>query len=303
MLEDMRRAVAVAGCRAEDGGDAALLYPDADWPFLRAAMERAGIDAVPVSWDDERVDWARFDVVLISSTWDSVDRPEEYLAWVRATAQVATLLNPAPVVEWSLDKAYLLALEGRGVPVVPTRWVRHRSEWAAPEEEFVVKPSISAGGRETARYRPDEVHAAEEHVARLLGLGQTVMVQPYMAGVDGERETKLVYLDGVFSHAVRISPLLAPGTGVQPRPWERPFTVEPTTPGRAQEAVAREVLAAVSAEVGVPPLYARVDLIPSPAGEPLLGEVELVDPSLFLRVVPDGAVRMADAIRARCQLR
>lgn len=296
----MARTVAVAGCRAEIGGDPTDLFPDPDWPFLRAAMERAGVHAVPVPWDDERIDWARFDVVLISSTWDSVDRPDEYLRWVRATAQVTELLNPAPIVGWNLDKTYLRALERRGVPVVPTTWVRRRSEWVAPREEFVVKPSISAGGRETARYRPDEAAAAGVHVARLLDNGQTVMVQPYMAGVDGQRETKLVYVGSAFSHAVRISPLLAPGTGVQPRPWERPFTVEQATPCAAQEAVARDVLAAVYAEVGAAPLYARVDLIPSASGEPLLGEIELVDPSLFLRVVPEGADRLAGAIRARC---
>jgi hypothetical protein len=59
------------------------------------------------------------------------------------------------------------------------------------------------------------------------------------------------------------------------------------------------VLAAVDAEVGAPLLYARVDLVTSPAGDHLLAEVELIDPILFLRHAPESAGRLAEAIRAR----
>ena len=46
-------------------------------------------------------------------------------------------------------------------------------------------------------------------------------------------------------------------------------------------------------------LYARVDLIPGPGGEPLLIELELVEPSLFLGYHPAGPETFADAIAAR----
>jgi hypothetical protein len=125
------------------------------------------------------------------------------------------------------------------------------------------------------------------------------MVQPYIASVDSEGETKLVFIEGDLSHAVRIGPLLAAGEGVVNRLWERAVPMDATAPTIAQLGTARGVLAAVQAELPDALLYARVDLVTSDTGEPLLGEVELVDPSLFLRFANSASGRLAVAIRAR----
>jgi hypothetical protein len=291
--------VAIAACRAFDGAESTDLYPDPDWPLLSVALVGAGADATSIPWDHEDLDWQRFDLVVTNSTWDSVDRPQEFLAWAQRTARATTLVNPLQAIEWNIDKTYLRALSTRGIPIVPTEWVVDAERWASPPHEFVVKPSISAGGRQTARYSPGEQSAAVAHVRRLVDQGQTVMVQPYIASVDSEGETKLVFIDGHFSHAVRIGPLLAAGEGVVDRLWERPVTMEATAPTAAQLGAARDVLAAVQAEVPDALLYARVDLVTGDTGEPLLGEVELVDPSLLLRFANPAASRLAAAIVAR----
>ena len=122
-----------------------------------------------------------------------------------------------------------------------------------------------------------------------------------MASVDSKGETKLVFIDGDFSHAVRIGPVLAAGEGVIERLWERAVPMDVTVP-TAQLGTARDVLAAVQAEVPDALLYARVDLVTAATGEPLLGEVELVDPSLLLRFAKPAAGRLAAAITARAGL-
>ena len=145
--------VALAGCRWSGQGPATDLYPDPDAGPLQGALGSFGTRSELVAWDDPGVDWAAYSLVVISSTWDSVERAGEYLAWARHVAAVSHLLNPLPVVEWDFDKVHHQELEAAGVPVVPTTWVGPRSTWAPPAEaEFVVKPSISAGGRQTARY-------------------------------------------------------------------------------------------------------------------------------------------------------
>jgi hypothetical protein len=294
-----RPQVAIAACRAFGGADATDVYPDPDWPLLSAGLAAAGADAISISWDCEDLDWDRFDLVVINSTWDSVDRPQEFLGWARRTARATTLMNPLPAIEWNIDKTYLRALESRGVPIVPTEWVADGEGWEPPPFEFVVKPSISAGGRQTARYRRGEAPEAVSHVRRLLRCGQTVMVQPYIASADTEGEAKLVFIEGEFSHAVRVGPLLGAGEGVIDRRWERFVPMEAMAPTAAQLGAARHVLAAVQAEVDQPLLYARVDLLAVPTGEPLLGEVELVDPSLLLRFAAPAAARFAEAIAAQ----
>ncbi|MDQ6838018.1 MAG: hypothetical protein M3137_06700 [Actinomycetota bacterium] len=260
-MRSTRPRVAIAGCRAFDGAETTDIYPDPDWPLLSAALVDAGADAISISWDHEDLDWQPFDLVVTNSTWDSVDRPQEFLTWARRTARATTLMNPLSAIEWNIDKTYLQALASRGVPIVPTEWVVDAERWAPPPYEFVVKPSISAGGRQTARYQPEEHSVAVAHVRRLVDRGQTVMVQPYMASIDSEGETKLVFIEGDFSHAVRIGPLLAGGEGVIERLWERAVPMDVTAPTAAQLGTARDVLAAVQAEVPDALLYARVDLV------------------------------------------
>ena len=134
-----------------------------------------------LAWDNPSVAWETIQIVIVRSTWDSVDRPREYLSWAERVDHVSRLVNPADVLAWNLDKAiYLRDLARDGLPVVPTEFVRAGSDWVMEQVDVVVKPAISAGGRETARYRRDHRIDAEAHVRRLLTQGQTVMIQPYL---------------------------------------------------------------------------------------------------------------------------
>ena len=58
------------------------------------------------------------------------------------------------------------------------------------------------------------------------------------------------------------------------------------------EALARRIEAQLDR-----PAYARVDLVPTQAG-PLLMELELIEPSLFFRMYPESAQRLADTVLA-----
>src|SRR5690606_19903515 len=114
-------------------------------------------DAVPVAWDDPSADWSSFDLVVVRSTWDYVARREEFLAWAE---RLPHALNPAAVLRWNTDKRYLAELEREGVVIVPTTWLdpeQHLSSRALHTRfpaggEFVIKPAVSAGSADTARY-------------------------------------------------------------------------------------------------------------------------------------------------------
>ena len=98
--------VAVACCRRSGDAEPGDLYPDPDAAPLRAALIALGASSSLVSWDDSRVDWASFSKVFVSSTWDSVDRPAEYLAWAGRVSAVSELVNSVTVLEWDLDKVH-----------------------------------------------------------------------------------------------------------------------------------------------------------------------------------------------------
>lgn len=275
--------VALATCR-----EVAELDED-DRPLLPALRER-GIVAVPAVWDDPGVDWDRFALVVLRSTWDYPPRVGEFLRWA---ASVPRLANPAPVVAWNVDKRYLADLRAAGVPVVPTAFVPPGNAPPSTDGEVVVKPAVSAGARDTARLR--DPAAIADLVARIHASGRTAMVQPYLDTVDADGETAVVFVGGRASHAARKGPLLRAGAG----PVEGLYAEESMsarTAGAAEVAVAAAALAVVPAD-DEPLLYARVDLLPGPGG-PVVLEVEVTEPSLFLGL--GGAVEaFADAVARR----
>jgi glutathione synthase/RimK-type ligase-like ATP-grasp enzyme len=271
---------------------------DDDLPPLAEALRRRGIAHRVVEWDDLAADWGRFSVAVVRSVWDYPRRHAELLAWAEAAARATTLLNPPEILAWSSDKRYLRELATAGVPVVPTAFAAPGEAMAwPPADEVVVKPVVSAGSLDTERYPAARREEARAHVARLHGDGRPAMAQPYMAEVERWGETALVHIGGAFSHAIRKGPLLVPGLEVVGGLFVEE-DIAPATASDDQLAVARAALAAVPGGAG-DLLYARVDLVPGPSGEPLVIELELVEPSLFLAHAPAAAGRLADAIAAR----
>ena len=289
-------SVAVVCCRRSEGADPSDLYPDADAAPLRSALHHLGADSTLVSWDDPQADWSSYSQVVVSSTWDSVDRPAEFLAWVGEVSRVSELVNPAAAIEWNLDKVYLRHLEGAGVPVIPTTWVLPAVDWQPPDTaEFVIKPSVSAGGRSTARYSGGDA-AALEHVRMLQRVGQTIMVQEYLESIDRDGELDLMFFDGTFSHAVVKKPVLRTGEGVVERPWERMAWAGLAAPSDLQLKVAEQAMVAISDLMPQRPPYGRVDVLAGTTGDPLVLEVELIDPYLSLDLEPRAASRLAKAL-------
>lgn len=262
------------------------LGTDDDEAFLLPALRAAGADPAVVVWDDPALDWGSFDVVVLRSTWDYTMRRDEFLAWVTSVDAMTRLRNRPDVVRWNSDKVYLRDLAGAGLPVVPT-------EFFAPGERpvlpavmpFVVKPTVSAGSRNTARYAPDERDAALEHARRLLDQGRTIMVQPYVASVDERGETALVFIGGRYSHAAIKEALLVPGERANEDKLFATEKLYPVQPSAAELAVAEATLAAIRFPRDEL-LYARVDLVLDAGGSPLVLELELVEPSLMLPQAP-----------------
>ena len=261
------------------------LRVDPDLPIAAPALRSSGLDVDLVRWDDPGVDWAGYDLVVVRSCWDYAWRRQEFLAWA---GSVPRLRNPAPVLAWNSDKTHLRDVAAAGVPVVPTVWDPTAPGQLPDAGEWVVKPSVSAGSRDTARW--SDPAAALAHVAELTGAGRTAMVQPYLSSVDDAGETAMLFLGGRFSHAVRKGPLLRRGEGVrQDRDSRADLRAVDPTP--AQREVAQAVVEAVPALVpGTEPLlYARVDLVADADGAPVVLELELTEPSLFLPQAPEGA--------------
>ena len=107
---------------------------DDDLDFVGPALRRKGVDVEAPGWTDASVDWSSFDLAMISSTWDYFERQDEFRAWLKSTDRATQLINPLGLVEWNLDKRYLLELEAAGVPTIPTVWIEPGGEAEAAGE-------------------------------------------------------------------------------------------------------------------------------------------------------------------------
>ncbi|MBO2455790.1 hypothetical protein J4573_52550 [Actinomadura barringtoniae] len=276
-------SVALATCSALPDG-----VPDVQ--DLLAALNDLGLKAEIVIWDDPDLDWDSYELVVVRSTWDYTTRRDEFLAWAEG---VPRLLNGPDVLRWNTDKRYLRELDEAGLPVVPTLW--DPADLPADWPEYVIKPAVSAGSRDTARWTAGagDESAARAHLERLRAEGRTTMVQPYMSAIDTDGETALLFFDREYSHAARKAPILQVGTGVVDGPRGGQTVPVDATPEQIE--VAERILAAVPGDL----LYARVDLVPGPDGGPVLIELELAEPNLFLQHGAGAAERFARAIERR----
>lgn len=268
---------------------------DTDLDRIIDALATMGVSARAVCWDDPSARWSDYALAIIRSTWDYVPRYDEFLGWLTRASSLVTLLNPPRVVRWSMDKRYLRDLARRGIPVVPTMFVEPGDDidmHVVPGAEWVVKPVVSAGARDTARH--SSAAAVRRHVAGLLAQQRPVMVQPYQPRVDTDGETGLVYIEGQLSHAFCKGALL----DLDAAPIDRlhaPEMITPRIPSRSERDVADAVVDAFAGDL----IYARVDLVPDADGNPLVLEVELAEPSLFLELSAGSTERFAEAIARR----
>jgi hypothetical protein len=274
-----------------------------------SAMPDGYVDDQPVAlelgadyrcWDDESVAWDSYDRVVIRSTWDYTDRLEQFVAWV-ARVGPERLRNRPELVRFNVDKRYLTLLSAA---TVPTTFVAPGEPAPVLSGEIVVKPTVSAGARDTGRFAPAAHALALELIERIHASDRSALVQPYLRSVDAEGEHAHVFLGGRYSHTLRKHAVLradeiAPTTGDElnvATAMLREDLVVAAEPDPLQLRFAEGVVEEISALFGTP-VYLRVDLVMD-AGRPLLLELEAVEPTLYLELVPGSAQRFAAAILA-----
>lgn len=272
---------------------AAMPDLDPDDRLAVAILRARGCDVGIAVWDDPNVDWAGGGTCIIRSTWDYNLRYEAFLAWTDGVAALTELWNPPSLVRWNSNKTYLRDLESAGAAIVPTLWIERgstanltqvlaRAGW----QNAVIKPSVGLSTYGVMKVARESAAGGQQHLETLLR-SHDVMVQPYVASVEDYGERSLVFIGGAYSHAVRktaFQALLPAGEAGE----------TPTSATPAEIAVAVRALAALPE----PALYARVDVVAGQRGEPLVIELELIEPTLFLGMDPQAPARFADALLA-----
>ncbi len=267
-----------------------MTKPDPESHLLRDALFAHSIRSEMAGWDDPNIDWASAELVLIRTPWNYVAHHAEFLAWAQRTAQIVPMQNAIEIIAWNIHKSYLLDLQAKGVPVMPTLLLPKGTTApdlsGAPDGELVVKPAIDGGGRGAMRGSINDP-TLTRHVIDIAKT-RDVLVQPFAANIAIHGEVSLIYFGGEYSHAVRKIPK-GGDYRVQSR-WGG--TVVDHTPTAAEFATAEKALAAAPGKL----TYARVDMVDY-QGIPTLMELELIEPELFLGHNSNASVRFAKVIQ------
>jgi hypothetical protein len=268
----------------------------ADDELAYAPLRSLGWEVEAVPWRRPAMDWGEFDAVVIRSTWDYHNAPEEFVAVLEQIGRSGVHLeNTLDLVRWNLNKTYLRDLERRGVPIVPTLWgsdlgpVDERAILGRLGTEAVVlKPVVGAGASHTYRLTrgsPAWSAAAAAFVHR------GYLAQPFLPSVVTEGEYSLFFFGGELSHTVLKTPC------------SQDFRVQEEHGGFTRAVAASDRLMAagrrVMAATGQVPLFARVDLVRLGRDGFRLMELELIEPSLYFRMDPGAAGRFALALDKR----
>ena len=282
-----------------------LSEPDPDEAPLLRALRDAGIDARTIVWtraSEPEHDPANYHACILRATWDYYKRPAEFVRWIQRAATVTHLVNSPHDVLWNMHKSYILELQARGVPVVPTALVRQgeiqdlrgaesalaRTGWPS----FIIKPAVSAGSWMTTRHE-EVIGAAETLVSRTRE--RDMLVQPIIpefaeppkrapSGGEWGGEVCVVSINSRITHAVR----------KRPRYAGEDESVSAADVTDAHRALARSALDASATR----PMYARIDMVERRDGSLLLSELELIEPSLFFDYSDAALEQMVLAVRA-----
>lgn len=265
-----------------------------------APLAALGWEVHEIPWRAQDTDWADFAAVVVRSTWDYQNDIDAFLACLKKIEQSpARLFNPLSLIEWNLRKTYLRELQTDGHTIVPTQWLNDPSPAqlrAAFEhfgaQEMVFKPVVSASAQDTFRVARGASDVQFKQLAVTFRARQC-MAQPLMQSIIQEGEFSLFYFSGRYSHCI----VKAPADGDFRVQEELGGILTPAAVEPALAAQANAVLQSLHPE----PLYARIDFVrnlnPTPTDEPfMLMEVELIEPSLYFRLCPDGAKRFAQAL-------
>ncbi|MFQ5549773.1 MAG: RimK family alpha-L-glutamate ligase [Gemmatimonadales bacterium] len=280
-----------------------LLATGADMPelcsddqLLLRALREHGIAARAVVWSDPAVSWGDASLVVIRSTWDYVERVEDFLQWVRRVDAVAPLLNSRALVERNWHKSYLRELVARGVAVVPARWYSAGQPVQVDEALAVwgtvaIKPAVGANGLDLLVGDDTLRDELQSHAERLISR-HDLIVQKFLSSVAVEGELSLVYVDGMYAHTIR----KFAGDGDYRVQEEHGGHAELATPPEPERSIADSLVESVGGS-----LYARVDFLYDD-GRPVVGEFELIEPELYFRYHPPTIDRMVAAITNRLGL-
>jgi hypothetical protein len=259
--------------------------------YIRDTFRNAGLFSEIVTLKDIANISELSDVVILKSIWGYHICYKEFIKEIsHLKKRGVKLVNDYNFIFWNIDK-YKYMDEINHMNVVPTTSLRFKANGTTAEiidvisetgrrfntDTLVIKPCISESGYLTFRY---DISKTNEIVIAALKNNKRLnfIVQPYRPTIS-EGEISVVMINGVSLYGVKRSP------GIFNDKLDPMYLRLASVPSTIQ----RETIILknfFSKKFGTLPNICRVDFLKVDTGYEIL-EVELIDPDLFFRFIPE----------------
>lgn len=256
-------------------------------------FKKHGFKPLAVPWDKRDVSWENFDLVILRSCWNYHTRIPEFHDWLNKLESLkVNLWNPVNVIRWNMNKKYLLDLEKKGVPIIPTllfnkeaikdiRQLIDKKRW----KEVVIKPAIGASAYKILKVNSRQIDSQLPYMEKVLQETE-IIIQPFMEEVITMGEFSFVFINKKYSHAVLKKPkkdefrsqIEFGGTELAVKP-------PPQLISQTQQAIDK-----IKSSL----LYTRIDGL-NIDGKLQIMEMELIEPDLFFKTNKNAVEKFVEA--------
>lgn len=253
--------------------------------LLQKALIKNGIDAEIISWQNNKINYDKYNCLILRSVWGYQDCYEKFKEWLLfVKANNITIFNDVNIILDNIRKdVQFEILKKHCISYIPTTIIRDSIDWNKLDfygQKIVVKPIISGSGNNT--YQFDLKEEVDEKIRKkyetiIQQSDNGLMIQPFVSGINNG-EYSCVFIDGINTHnMLRFSGVLG----------EKKRAEYLTT-------VPKSVLDLATQVSNIPEfsgyLYARIDIVLE-NNRPYIMEVELTEPDLLIKYISDEEIQ------------
>lgn len=263
--------------------------------LLMDGLEKLNLKTIKKDWNDHNFNWSSTKSAIFRSTWDYFDQFSNFRNWLDIVKDQCFLINPYKQINWNLDKHYLLDLQKKDLPIVESVFVSKKSQLDLETisksknwKNIVVKPTISGAARHTYHLKNNEIKKFQNKWLSLTN-NEDFMVQEFQKNILSYGEIAVMLFGGKYSHSV----LKKAKKGDFRVQDDFGGSVEIINPSLEIIDLAEKTVKSLKTM----PLYARVDIILDNGNNPVISELELIEPELWFRFKEESAYKLAEIVK------
>jgi len=263
--------------------------------LLMDGLEKLNLKTIKKDWNDHNFNWSSTKSAIFRSTWDYFDQFSNFRNWLDIVKDQCFLINPYNQINWNLDKHYLLDLQKKDLPIVESVFVSKKSQLDLENisksknwKNIVVKPTISGAARHTYHLKNNEIKKFQNKWLSLTN-NEDFMVQEFQKNILSSGEIAVMLFGGKYSHSVL------------KKAKKGDFRVQDDFGGSVEKIIPSleiiELAEKTVKSLKTMPLYARVDIIFDNGSNPVISELELIEPELWFRFKEESAYKLAEIVK------